>query len=49
MKCQISFLGKNKKKANLLSAELAQRVLKVKDSKHPDTAFPSFYGKRLIL
>ena len=30
MKCQILFSGKNKKNINLSSAELAQRVVKVK-------------------
>ena len=30
MKCQILFSGKNKKNINLLSAENAQRVVKVK-------------------
>ena len=32
MKCQILFSGKNKKNINLLSAELAQRVVRVKES-----------------
>ena len=31
MKCQILFSGKNKKYYNLSSAELAQRVVKVKE------------------
>ena len=30
MKCLVLFSGKNKKNVNVLSAELAQRVLKVK-------------------
>ena len=32
MKCLILFSGKNKKNINLSSAELAQRVVKVKPS-----------------
>ena len=32
MKFQILFSGKNKKNINLLSAELAQRVVKVKQA-----------------
>ena len=35
MKCQIQFSRKNKKTINLLSAELAQRVVKVNNTSTP--------------
>ena len=50
MKCQSLFSGKSKKTiVYLLSAELAQRVVKIKGIHYPSRLIFPFYGLKLTL